>query len=160
LSYASRGLESVRGETDFCGVAGREKLYPHLEKYSTDEAKSKGARRAFPRGLNPLSLRRLSARLKIATTRKERSFGNAMKLCPFKTLPKAGRCLPRPIAHCLRRRSDSQLASAVQPPSTVRVWPLMKPLSFESARKAMARAMSSGEAKRAMGTRCVMSASV
>ena len=59
-----------------------------------------------------------------------------------------------------RRRSDSQLPSALHPPSTDKAWPLTKPLSSSSARKAMARAMSSGLAKRPMGIRPVMSASV
>ena len=59
-----------------------------------------------------------------------------------------------------RSRSDSQLPSALQPPSTASAWPLTKPLSISSARKAIARAISSGLAKRAIGIRPVMSASV
>src|SRR5215210_4112882 len=61
---------------------------------------------------------------------------------------------------CLRRRRLSQLASANQPPSTERVCPLTKPLHSRSARKATALATSSGAAKRAIGTRPSMSASV
>src|SRR5215204_1434131 len=61
---------------------------------------------------------------------------------------------------CLRRRRLSQLASANQPPSTERVCPLTKPLQSGSARKATALATSSGAAKRAIGTRPSMSASV
>ena len=61
--------------------------------------------------------------------------------------------------HAFRRRNDSQLPSLAQPPSTERVWPLMKLLSIGSARNAMARAISSGVAKRPMGTRPAMSAS-
>lgn len=56
-------------------------------------------------------------------------------------------------AYRFRRRTDSQLASAVHPPSTVSVCPLINPLSAPSARKAMARAISSGVAKRPIGTR-------
>src|SRR5580692_6528779 len=57
-------------------------------------------------------------------------------------------------------RSDSQLASAVHPPSMASACPLMNPLSRSSARNAIAWAMSPGLAKRPMGTRAVMSASV
>ena len=60
----------------------------------------------------------------------------------------------------LRVRSDSQLPSLLQPPSTDSACPLTNPLSLPSAKKAMARAMSSGDANRAMGMRPVMSASV
>ena len=59
----------------------------------------------------------------------------------------------------LRSRSVVQLASAVQPPSTGSVTPLTKPLEAGSARKETAAAMSSGEAKRAIGTCSTMSAS-
>lgn len=58
------------------------------------------------------------------------------------------------------RRSDSQLPSAVHPPSTVSAAPLMNPLFFSSARNRMALATSSAVAKRPMGTRPVMSRSV
>ena len=57
-------------------------------------------------------------------------------------------------------RSDSQLPSAVHPPSTVRAAPLMNPLFVSSSRNRIALATSSGAAKRPMGTRPVMSASV
>ena len=59
-----------------------------------------------------------------------------------------------------RRRNDSHLPSAVQPPSTTRVCPLMKALSRASAKNAIARAISSGAANLPMGTRRVISASV
>jgi hypothetical protein len=57
-------------------------------------------------------------------------------------------------------RSEFQLASAVQPPSTGSATPLTKPLRAGAARKATAWAMSSGAANRAMGTRSTMSESV
>ena len=60
---------------------------------------------------------------------------------------------------CCRRRL-CQEPSAVQPPSTAIAWPLMKPLAAGSARKLTALAMSSGEAKRPMGTRSSISPSV
>ena len=59
-----------------------------------------------------------------------------------------------------RARSDSQLPSAVHPPSTASVWPLMNPLNSGSARKQIACAISSGAANRPIGTRPPMSASV
>src|SRR5215469_2251723 len=60
----------------------------------------------------------------------------------------------------LRSRSEVQLASAVQPPSTGSAMPFTNPLRAGSARKATAWAMSPGAAKRAIGTRSTMSASV
>ena len=56
-------------------------------------------------------------------------------------------------------RRLSQLASAIQPPSTGRLMPLTKPLRSSSARNAIASATSSGRAKRPIGTRLTMSAS-
>ena len=57
-------------------------------------------------------------------------------------------------------RRLSQLPSPYQPPSTERVWPLTKPLAAGSARNATASAISSGVAKRPIGVRPSMSASV
>ena len=54
----------------------------------------------------------------------------------------------------------SQLPSASQPPSTRSSMPFTKPLSFGSARKAIASAISVGLAKRAIGTRFSISASL
>jgi hypothetical protein len=68
---------------------------------------------------------------------------------------KEGRYVP-----CFPRRRFSHAPSANQPPSTERVWPLTKPLHSGSARKATVLAMSSGVAKRAIGTRPSMFASV
>ncbi len=56
-------------------------------------------------------------------------------------------------------RSESQLPSAVQPPSTGKLTPLIKPLSEPSARNAIALATSWGDANRAIGTRFTISAS-
>ena len=64
-----------------------------------------------------------------------------------------------PIYRC-RNRNDSQLPSAVQPPSTTSACPFTNPLCISSARKRIARAMSSGEANLPIGTRPVTSASV
>ena len=63
-----------------------------------------------------------------------------------------------PFYRLLIRRL-SQLPSVVQPPSTASVCPFTKPLFSGSARNAMARATSSGVAKRPIGFRLVMSAS-
>jgi hypothetical protein len=62
--------------------------------------------------------------------------------------------------HRFLNRTDSQLPSELHPPSTVNVAPFTKPLSLSSARKAIARATSSGRANRPIGTLCVISASV
>src|SRR5215469_3939618 len=67
---------------------------------------------------------------------------------------------PTPLVYRWRSRNDSQLPSAVQPPSTTNVCPFTKPLALSSARNRIASAMSMGEANRPMGIRSVMSASV
>src|SRR5215467_1643416 len=59
-----------------------------------------------------------------------------------------------------RNRKDCQLLSAVQPPSTTKVWPFTKPLFRSSARNRMASAMSVVDANLAIGTRLMMSSSV
>lgn len=57
-------------------------------------------------------------------------------------------------------RRASHEPSPAQPPSTLRVWPLTKALFSGSARNATPWAMSWGRAKRAIGMRLMMSASV
>ncbi len=64
--------------------------------------------------------------------------------------PGYGRCCKRKLSH---------EASAVQPPSTTMVCPLMKPLVAALLKNRIACAMSSGDAKRPIGTRFTMSAS-
>ena len=79
-------------------------------------------------------------------------------------LPPAGRLLSQRefavFPHLFLNRTDSQLPSELHPPSTVSVAPFTNPLSLSSARKAIARATSSGRANRPIGTLCVISASI